>query len=273
LELWGALWSGKWLIIGVALAFAVAAAAYSLILTPIYRSEAVLAPVSRNGAVGVASGLNGLASLAGINLGSGGNGEQYLALLRSNFFIEEFIQDKHLLPILYADQWNEDKKLWKSSDPNEQPNIRDAVTYFAQNVRFVTEDRRTGLVTFAVEWKDPNLAAEWATGLVERINEMVRSRELKQAQDRLVILNAQLAKANLVELRQAIARVIEDQVSTMTIAQAESEYAFKVIDPPVVPNQRVRPRRTLIVILAGICGGFVGVTAAFVAFGLRARSQ
>lgn len=258
IELWFALWHGKWLIIGTAFILAIAGIVYSLLATPIYYSEVVLAPVTRNQPNGL-SDLGGLASLAGIRLSGTADNSQSLAVLQSNNFIAEFIQEKNLLPTLFPDEWDSKNQRWVSNDPERQRDVRDGVKVFVENVRTITEDPKTGLVTLSIEWTDPKTAAEWATDLVNRINEKTRQRDIEESQRKLDYLNKQLADASLVELRLAISRIIEDQISAMMLAQAQVEYAFEIIDPAVVPKQRISPKRTLIVIIATFLGGFLGV--------------
>jgi LPS O-antigen subunit length determinant protein (WzzB/FepE family) len=90
---------------------------------------------------------------------------------------------------------------------------------------------------------------------------------MQESEQKLQYLNEQLARANLVELRQAISRVIEDQINAMMLARSRQEYAFKVIDPPTIPKQRISPRRALIVVI----GTFIGVVVAiFLALVLQA---
>lgn len=72
-ELFATLWSGKWLIMLVTLMFALGGVAYALYKPNIYQASVLLAPANDEGNVGGIGGqLGGLASLAGINLGSGG---------------------------------------------------------------------------------------------------------------------------------------------------------------------------------------------------------
>ena len=72
-------------------------------------------------------------------------------------------------------------------------------------------------------------------------------------------LNDRLESASLVELRQAISRLIENEVQVMMVAEGETEYAFTVIDPPRIPLERIRPQRKLIVFLSGTLGGMIGI--------------
>lgn len=238
--------------------FAAVGIAYALLATPIYRAEVVLTPAVDD-RLGAAQKLGGLASLAGLNLGGGRDATEAIAMLQSRGFVEEFIRDKHLMPVLFSDEWDPVNRRWRSSDPEQQPDMRDGVRVFLKKIRDVSEDSRTGLVTLAINWTHPNEAAEWAMELVARLNARMRKRDMEESERKLAYLNEQLKSATLVEMRAAIARVIEDQLKSMMVAQAQSEYAFRVIDSAVVPKDRSWPKRTLIVIVATVLGGFLGV--------------
>jgi uncharacterized protein involved in exopolysaccharide biosynthesis len=252
------LWARKLLIIGITLLFAALGVAWALLSTPVFRVDVVLAPSqSRNSAL--PNRLGGLATLAGIDLNTGGENIQAVAILGSRAFSESFIADNNLLPVLYADQWDAATKTWKNMEPGEQPNLWKAVNFFLDEVITVEQDPATGLVRLSVEWTDPELAAAWAQELVNRINEQTRARALKYAESKLEYLNSELQRNTLIEVRAAITYVIQDQVQTIALAKSESEYAFRVVDPPRVPMERVRPKRALIVVLAAMAGGILSV--------------
>ena len=77
----------------------------AFLLTPIYRAEVLLAPVSEEGA-GSLSSLSGqfgdLAALAGINLGAGKDKTaEYVAALNSRLVATDFINQEDLKPALF----------------------------------------------------------------------------------------------------------------------------------------------------------------------------
>jgi uncharacterized protein involved in exopolysaccharide biosynthesis len=252
------LWQAKWVVATIVLTFAGLGAAYAFLATPVYRATAVLAPNERDEGSPIPSGLSGLASLAGFNLGTSTNSTEALAILRSRAFAAEFIEDFDLLPVLFEEDWNAEKRSWDVRDPEDQPDIRDGVRFFIEQVRLVTEDDETGLVTLSIDWIDPELAADWAGELTARINHRLRARDLKESERKLSDLRKQLDQSSLVELRQAIAQLIQNEIQSMTIARAEEDYAFRVIDPPEVPKERYSPKRALIVALSGALGLVVG---------------
>lgn len=261
MQIGAALWRGRSLIALITFLVVGPSLAYAFLAAPVYRAEAVLIPNERENSQGLPAGMSGLAGLAGINIGSSVNTTEVVATLRSRVFIEEFINDEKLLPMLFASDWDAVNESWNGDDPEDWPDIRDAVKLFDEEIRFVDESSTAGLVTLAIEWTDAELVAQWVDKLITRVNERLRARDIRNSEQRLTYLNAQLQQANLVELRLAISRLVESEIQTITLAQAEAEYAFKTIDPPRVPIEPVAPMRILIAVLSTVFGLFFGVFA------------
>ena len=268
LDYWRVLVKHKWLIISVMFICTAAATAAAFLMTPIYRAEVLLAPVTEQGNQGrlsaLAGQLGGLASLAGIDIsGAGATEDEAIATLRSRALIEQFIKDEKLLPVLFHEKWDDEHGRWKVDDPAKIPTLWDAVTLFNEQIRSVIENKSTGLVTLRIEWTDPHQAARWADLLVERVNAKLRERAIEQAKKSIDYLNKELEKTTVVELRQAIYRLIEVQINKIMLANARDEYAFKVIDPAVVPEKHVRPKRRQMLIIGLVLGLILGVLSAF----------
>lgn len=257
---WLAFWQSKRVIIGVTSAFAVLSIAYALLATEWYRADVLLMPVnSRDAFPAELAGLASLVGVSGLLSDQTSDSTEALALLRSRDFASDFILDMNLMPVLFSDDWNVKTQSWKSDDSEHQPDIRDGIKYFTENVRSVVEDRRTGLVTLSVEWKDPAVAAEWANLLVSRINGRLRERALSEAERNAKYLRSELEKTTLVTLQQSISDLLEHEYETMMLARGTDEYAFRVVDPATVPKWRSRPKRTLIVIMATLAGALLSL--------------
>ncbi|MDP5344245.1 MAG: hypothetical protein NWR98_06620, partial [Litorivicinaceae bacterium] len=48
---------------------------------------------------------------------------------------------------------------------------------------------------------------------------------------------------------------------------------FRVIDPPIVPELKSRPKRSLIVVIATLAGGMVGVLFVLIRSAIRHRRE
>ncbi len=257
------------IVTGVTTTVALAAA---FLMTPIYRAETLLAPATSEksgGLSALATQFGDLAALAGISVGGGDRTQEAIATLKSRALTEVFIKENNLLPILFQDAWDADNKTWKARDPTKRPTIWQAHKVFEQGIRTVSFDKKSGLVTLAIEWKDPAQAAEWANDMVRRVNRQRQQEAIEEARSSIEYLYKQLAKTSSIEVEQAIYRLIEAQTKTIMVAQAREEYAFKVIDPAVVPEERIKPKRRSMAIAGLLLGVLLGISLAFAANFLR----
>jgi uncharacterized protein involved in exopolysaccharide biosynthesis len=253
-ELVGDVWARKWRIIGVSFAVSVVVAGLTLLMPNWYTAEVLLAPAEERTSVGISGPLGSLANLAGISVG-GGDSAEATAVLKSRDLARTYIQRENLLTLFFAKQWDAKSNKWKQSDPEDQPDIRDAVRYWDRNLRTVSEDRKTKMVRLSVEWKDPVLAAKWANEFAVLLNDRMRERALTDAQTSIEYLRNELAKTNEVVLQQSISRLIETEMQKLMMARGNPEFAFKVIDRAEVPKRKSSPQRALLTIGAAFLAG------------------
>jgi ElaB/YqjD/DUF883 family membrane-anchored ribosome-binding protein len=258
-----ATWRMRWMVLGCVVLCTALAAAAAFVMTPKYRVEVVMIPVkaddTRSALSSAIGQLGGLASLAGVALGGGGNKDEYISYLNSHDFTARFIEDEKLLPLLFYRKWDAKNGRWNVDEPEDVPTLADGVDLFDKGVRSVQEDRRTGLVTLSILWRDRELAAKWANLMVERVNRDLRARAIADSEASIAYLRSEVANTDVVELRQSLYRLLENQIKTVMFARVRAQYAFKVIDPAYVPDadRFVRPKR-LAMILIGALAGLVG---------------
>jgi uncharacterized protein involved in exopolysaccharide biosynthesis len=265
------LWQGRWLILWFVLGFALLALVDGFIATKWYRAEVVLTPAPQKAALNLGNmggGAGLLAGLTGLGLGNKDTAEA-VGVLKSRDFAREFIEDKKLLLVLLADKWDARAGRWKESDPERQPDIRDAVKYFDKRVLSVDEDKRTGLVTVAVEWTNAATAAAWANEIVERLNERMRSRTLAEGEANVAYLEKQLTTTNVIGIEQAASRLLETELQRVMVARGDKEFSFRIVDRAEVPKYRSWPKRSVILVLGIFAGFLVGVGSVFLRQSLK----
>ena len=273
-QIWRILWRGKRTVIAATTILALGSIAYALLAKEIYRAEVLLAPATEQSTPMIGGQLGSLAALAGVNLGVGeGNGVVALAVLQSREFARDFIEQLDLMPIFFEEEWDAENDRWRVDDPTEAPDVRDGVKFFHEEIFEVSEERRTGLVTLAIEWTDPDVAAEWASILVHRLNDRLRARALQEAQTNVDYLQSEMAKATLVTLQESIGRLLEAELPKLMLAKGNEEFAFKIVDPAVPPRERVRPKRALTAIIGTILGGLLGIFIVLVGHSGRAGTD
>lgn len=247
----------------------VALAVYAAISPTVYRATTVLLPggAERSGlgsALSSALGsFGGLASLAGVNLPSGSpSTEEAIAVLRSREFTAKFIERHSMLTQLFPENWDSERKIWK---PNRggTPTMSQAIRRF-NLLRGVSTDRKTGLISVTVNWRDPKLAASWANALVDDVNAEMRRRAIAHADAALNFLRRELESTGVIDTRDAINRLIEAQVNQRMLANVTPEFAFRVVDRASMPDRYdvVAPRRALLLAIGLIVGFVLGAVIA-----------
>ena len=251
------------IVVVVTLLGAAIGVATALLIRPVYRATAVLAPRSEADTAtlgrSLASQLGGLAGIAGSLMPTGSNQAETIATLRSRALTEKFIVEGNLLPVLFPDQWDATRGRWRGGDARV-PTKGDGFRVFDRDIRTVDEDRKTGLVTVSIDWTDPVLAARWANELVARTNATMRLRASAEAEVTLRYLQKELDRTNKVELRTSLFQLVEAQQKTLMLANTRPEYALRVIDPAEPPGYRDRiwPKRPLIAVLGVLLGALLG---------------
>ncbi len=260
LELTLVLLNSKWKLVIAVLLGGLVGYASSWMMTPQYRANVVLVAAQDSGGSGSLAGqLGGLAAIAGLGGLSGGAGRvEAFEYLKSRQIVADLINAEKLLPVLFPERWDANAKKWAVPD-SEVPSIDEGIREFDDRVRQITEDKRAGTIELAIVWRDRVLAASWANGLVARANESLRQQAIREAQHSIRFLNEEAGKAQAIEVRQAIYRLIEDQFKAITAASVRKQFAFRVVDPARVPEARrpQSPRR----VLMGVLGAFLAGAA------------
>jgi uncharacterized protein involved in exopolysaccharide biosynthesis len=269
-EVWQRLRAGWKQIASTTMIASAIAIAVAFLMTPVYEASVLLA-VSTEDDEGIkGQGLSKLVSQFGaasdfLDVGGSANQKaEALATLQSRVLTETYIREQNLLPILFASKWDAARGEWKVKDPEKQPTLWDGNKLFVKKIRVVTEDRKSGLVFMTISWKYKELAARWATDLVARTNAYLRDKALANSSRHIDYLNEELKHTSVLELQSAIFRLLEGEIKKTMMARGNIEYAFKTIDPAVVPQERARPRRWLIWISGTLAGAFFGVMLALI---------
>jgi uncharacterized protein involved in exopolysaccharide biosynthesis len=254
------------LILAISVAFGIAFGVVAFEMTPVYRGTTILAPADTE-KKGMGSGLSsalgsmsGIAALAGLGLGGSDYAtEEAIAVLKSEHFTEEFIEDNNLLPELFPKSWDAGAGNWKHGI-KKIPTPGKGFHAF-DRIRKIERNPKSGLITLQIDWKDPAKAANWTNQLVERLNTEMRNRALSQAEASLGYLQQEFAGTVDVTTREAISRLMEGQIKQEMLAHVTKEYALQVVDKaiPADVDDPVRPIKILYVAFGLFSGAMVGM--------------
>jgi uncharacterized protein involved in exopolysaccharide biosynthesis len=257
-------------IVGITMVCIGIAVVYALNAPDVFKVETLLAPArkEKSGASSAISQFGGLATMAGITIPSDSNIEQVLATLESRKFLKVFIDKNKLLPILFEGAWDPKNQSWIVESEEKKPTDLKAIEFF-KAILSVDEDKKSGLITLSISWKDPTVAAKWANDLVKQLNELLRQKAIADSRKRVGYLEQELAKTTLQDMRTVLYNILESEKQKAMLANVNEDFALEVIDPAVAPEGRAKPNRKLIVALGGVCGFFLSIFAVFLRNFLR----
>jgi uncharacterized protein involved in exopolysaccharide biosynthesis len=261
-DFFGALRARRLLIVFTTIAFCLAMLALAFYMTPIYRATAVLAPVTsndnssseENSPVDLISGLTGAISAA-----TDRQTDEEMTVLRSREFTEDFIRANDLLPVLFPKLWDTRQGRWKAGI-KKIPTLERGYLAF-DKIRKLDLDNELDFVTLQIDWPDRIKAAEWVNQMAERLNDELRARAIKRADDSLAFLEKELESTVDVENREAIGRLMESQIKTKMLAHVTPDYEVRILDRAMVADSDlpVRPKKVLMGAVGAAFGALVGI--------------
>jgi len=292
----------RWrLVVGIPITASVLAAVIALVLPPTYTARTEFVPELGSERV-LPAGIAGLADQFGISLGgTASQGPQFYAtVLTSREIMERVLLSRYpsprrsstasdsatLLSILQVDG----RSLADSLD-----NAREALDALVTT----TVDRRTNIVTLAVDSRYPALASTVANRFVQYLNEFNAETRQSQARERRGFAQERLADAERelraaedaqrtflernrafqqspqlvfeydrlqrqMRLRQEVVLTLRREYETARIAEVNDTPVITVISSAVPPQKKSKPRRKRLVALGFVLGG---VASVFMAFG------
>jgi len=282
LDYWQIIRKGKALIILIVMITVFSTGIRLLFMENIYQATAIITPVETKEKEGGITSM--LTQQFGIAPSASSQASEIVSLLNSNIVREKVIQNYNLLPLLFHESWDEEKKMWKeetfpwlrkflrSITPENTkggrrkestgPKIWDGLREF-QAIVTVKNNLRENMISISVEFWDPEMAAKMVDYIIMTLNDHMCSEAKRVATVNMKYLVKQVDKYPDPFIKQKIYALIAQQIETSMMAEVKENFAFKVIDPPKEPDIKVKPKRGLIVMLSFVVSLFLGILAVF----------
>lgn len=272
-------WKEKFKIIFITVAFAIFSVFVALSLPNIFISSALLSPKNEIDSLSSKLGnFNSLPNIAGIEL-AGENAtvsDEAIARIRSfEFFSKYFLPQINLENLMAVKKWqskeniliydkknfNSESKEWirkvkfpKKVIPSDQESF---LVY--QDILRISKDKKTGFVFVSISHKSPYIAKKWLTIIIDEINDSMRLMDRLSAENSIAFLNEYSKSTKIQSLQDAIANLLEVEMKSLMLTYNNDSYVYDVIDSPIAPEKKSKPRRALICIFITIFGGFVSL--------------
>jgi len=260
----------RWKFIGsTTFVFTLLAVLYSFTLPDIYSSTSLIKSKNSSEGTSISSGMSGLASFAGINLGGAAGGNNtYLAIntLQAADFLKSFHADDEFLKEFMAvenydkssgtlvfdeDIYDISAKQWI----NGRPSLYAAHKAFNDHL-MIFHDDKTDYITVTINHRSAFVAQKWLNRILIQLNEYERESQVEQANESLVYLYNKIKLANLPEVKAVLASLIKQNTQTIMLSEISEEFFVEIIDSANLPEKKTEPSRSMITLI-GIIIGFL----------------
>lgn len=263
-------WQQKLKVLAVTAIACACATLYALSIAPLYHSFATLMPKSQSGAsalAGFATQIGGAAALAGLPGGfvgsNGGDSALALGVLQSRRFFEAYLYQEMLVEmhaavrydlessvlVIDSNLYNVSSERWVRP-PRELESIlskeRSHKKFLTEHLTIADSDT-SGFVTIGISHVSPEVAKRWVGLIVHSLDEAIRSEKERVGNASIRFLQTKLAETRLASVQETIANLLEEQIKSLMMINADENVVYQIIDPPYAPEQRTSPNRTLIV--------------------------
>jgi len=293
-ELFYVLLKGKWIILSVTAFASIIAIIYSLSLPNIYESRSLLVPVNKSSSIsGTLQRYSGIAGLAGINIPSSANDDnsaKAITKIRSlSFFENNILPNIHLPELMAYKAWNSETNTsvldenifdyknnsWvrNYSFPMQQiPSAQESYKVFLRHLSF-SEDKKFGFITLSIKHQSPFIAKQWSELVVNEVNSFYRLKDKLESEKTVDYLKNQISISNLTEIKETLAKLVQEETKKLALIEANQFYVFDYIDPPAVMEIKSEPKRSTICIMGALLGILLSIIFVLVrqyAFGDKA---
>lgn len=262
----------------------------SLCMKNIYGAKAIIIPIAPKESGGssiAASIMQQVGGLSAIGIPDSSSSAEIVTLLQSNILREKIISQYNLLPVLFSDQWDENTKNWKKRawynplylisslirlikpvdkkgiKKNEEiPDVWDGLRELDDVVK-IYNNVKDKTITIVAEFDDPVMAANIAGYFLAELNDHMSSEAKRVALTNRKYLEQQLDQTADPFIKQKIYNLIAQQIETSMMAEVKENFAFKVIDPPKVPDRKLKPKRVQMMFISLLASLLIGIAIAF----------
>ena len=244
-----------WRVLLLSLAVGIITLFISLQMTKIYRASALITPAVEDGKQSAA--LGALASF-GISFGGPTKVEDLETVFKSNALAIQVFDKHDVWPIVLADRYDpktgnmivnwRDRLLGADTD-SKPPGKWDAIRAAEDGLQ-VTVNKKAGTLLISFESPSSEGSANIVRYFLEEGKIRLQEEALQRASRNKRFLEEQLGKTVDPIIRDRLYTLYSQEVEREMLARNSEQYGFKIVDDPLPPDKKAKPRIRLSALIA-----------------------
>ena len=245
----------------------------SFTMPKMFNASATLIVSDHYVATAQTDGLSAISQLAGIGVGSSSHKVTYaIEVLKSKEFLLGFIDQNNLAPMLLAGQnWDSEHNEWEFNDDvydvaaeswliDRVPKM-DLYNKFRDNLS-IEFSSDTGVLILSYKSMSPFDSSDLVNKMISGLNDRLRSLDIADSEKNISYLVRQLETVSNTDMQVLLYGLIETETQRKMLANTREDFAFKVIDKAMLPEQKYSPNRSVICLLGlgvgvVLCGAYL----------------
>jgi len=254
IEIIALLWNRKWWIVLGTVLITCLGLIYALTAENRYAAQAVFAPreADKNTGAGLLSQMGGLGGMIASQMGIGGTSLDHIVIIAKSHDLAEVIINKYdLLPKLFHKNYDFENKKWTYEDTAEIPSVKKGTKILLQSVVSISSNAKSNIITIKAECYDSVLAKNIVNYYLQELDNRLKEDIVRQSHEKKVYLDEQMRSTEDPWMVQKLQALIGAEVEkTMLISGS----ALNVLETPMVPTEKLKPKRKMIILGAFFIG-------------------
>ena len=223
---------------------------YCLITPSIYKASTLIVPTSGTQAKDAIDNIIDNFELAGTKKNNL-NLESNLATLTSRQFIQGFIKEKNIIPIIIPSY-----KIMKNLQFIRFNKRNYEEIAYQSFLKSMAISSRGSLIEISLSLADREQVAPLTNQLIESLNQFIRNNVIEDTKRNINYIEESLNNSSLVNLQSTFYILIEEEIQKSMLANGNDEYAFTVLDIAYEPQHKSHPK-IMQAVISSLIFGFI----------------
>jgi len=113
------------------------------------------------------------------------------------------------------------------------------------------------LAVLEVTHYSPDFSFNVSQKIIEQLDKEIAALDIRSSDNQILYINSILGSYESIETSKILGSILNREFTKKILANSSDQYAFMVLDPPVYPINKSKPRRSVILLISILASFFL----------------
>ena len=150
------------------------------------------------------------------------------------------------------------EELFSEEDPLQGAAVLNKATKeFRKYIKMYPSRSDPSLAVLEVTHYSPEFSFRMSKRLIKQLDKEIAALDIKSSDNQILYINSILSNYESIETSKILGSILNREFTKKILANSSDQYAFLVLDPPVYPINKSKPRRSVILLVSLLMGLFL----------------